>query len=135
MKRQTLLLIMVGLLNMLALGASANVKLTTPMKSVNGDIPPNKTGVVLNGDLEFNSGSNSVEAYTDGEYLYIDFYQNFGYVNILIMSELGGIAYDNIVNTAVQTAYIIPCSGFITGKYTLILNNANGYAAGDFSEP
>lgn len=132
MKNKTRLLFMLGLLSVIALVANASIKTKIPAQVECGDIPPNETIIVLHGDLEFNPEYNYIEAYADGDYVYIYFHQNFGYVNIIIMTEMGGTIYDNTINTAVQTTCIIPMSGFITGKYTLILNNANGYAEGDF---
>ena len=132
MKNKKLLLIILGVFSLLSLQAMPILHLDQPTQSVVYDRPPNYTDIELNGSFVYNHGSNAVEAYADGDYVYIYFHQNFGYVNIMIMTELGGIIYDNTINTAVQSTCIIPMSGFITGKYTLILDNANGYAEGDF---
>ena len=131
MKNKKRLLIILGVFSLLSLQAMPILN-SIPEQFATLDIPPGMTEIVLQGTLDVNIGPNTIEAYADGDYVYIYFHQNFGYVNIIIMTEMGGTIYDNTINTAVQTTCIIPMSGFITGKYTLILNNANGYAEGDF---
>lgn len=132
MKNKKLLLIILGVFSLLSLQAMPILHLDSPTQSVVYDRPPNYTDIELNGSFVYNHGPNAVEAYADGDFVYICFNQNFGYVNIIIMTELGVTIYDNTINTAVQSTCIIPISGFNTGTYTLILNDANDYAEGDF---
>lgn len=131
MKNKKLLLIL-GVFCLIMLQATLISQNFIPTKLEKLDVPPGMTAIDLQGNLDVNPGPNTFEAYADADFVYIYFYQNYGYVNIVIMTESGGTIYDNTINTAVQTTCIIPMSGFITGKYTLILNNANGYAEGDF---
>lgn len=98
------------------------------------DPPSNNSVIVLRGNLNYNAGPNSVEAYYGSNCVVVYFHQNFGYVNITIMSESGSIVYNNTVNTAVQQMFYIPLSDTSSGNYTLILDNANGYAEGDFAD-
>lgn len=95
--------------------------------------PPDNTPIVLFGLLDYGVGSNSVEAYYGNNCVTVYFHQNFGYVNITIMSETGSVVYNDTVNTAVQQTFYIPLSGTSSGNYTLILDNANGYAEGEFA--
>ena len=132
MKNKKLLLIILGIFSLLTLQAMPILHLDSPTQSVVYDRPPNYTEIELYGSFVYGHGPNSVEAYADGDFVYICFHQSFGYVNIMIMTESGGIIYDNTINTAVQSTCIIPISGFNTGTYTLILNDANDYAEGDF---
>ena len=96
--------------------------------------PPSYYRIDLHGDLVDNPGPNSVEAYLSKNSVQICFHQNFGYVNITLMSETGSVVYNNTVNTAVQQTFYIPLSGTSSGNYTLILDNANGYAEGELAK-
>ena len=89
--------------------------------------------IELRGDLDYGAGHNSVEAFASKNSVQVYFHQNFGNVNITIMSESGSVVYNNTVNTAVQKTFSIPLSNTSSGNYTLILDNANGYAEGEFA--
>lgn len=97
------------------------------------DIPPNETQIDLHGSLVNSIGPNSVEAYYGNNCVIVCFHQIFGYVNITLTSDTGIVVYDNTVNTAVQQTFYIFLSDTSGGNYTLILDNANGYAEGDFA--
>lgn len=88
--------------------------------------------IVLRGSLDLNYNPNDVEAYVDQNYVYIYFHQNFGNVSITLYNETGVTVYSDVVNTAVQQTVIIPISGFTDTTYVLVLENANGYAEGEF---
>ena len=126
------MLFFLGVLSLIMLQATLVSQNFIPSEIKKSDIPPGMTEIDLQGTLDVNPGPNTFEAYADADFVYIYFYQNYGYVNIVIMTESGGTIYDNTINTAVQSTCIIPTTGFITGRYTLFLNNANGYAEGDF---
>ena len=63
----------------------------------------------------------------------VSFHQNFGYVSVILIGD-GGAVYNQTINTSVQQTVYIPLAGALSGRYTLILNNANGYAEGDFEK-
>ncbi len=131
MKNKKLLLIL-GVFSLIMLQATLVSQNLNPTEIQKSDVPPGMTEIVLQGTLDLNHRPNSFEAYADGDFVYICFNQNFGFVSIMIMTESGSVIYDNTINTAVQSTCIIPISGFNTGTYTLILNDANDYAEGDF---
>ena len=96
------------------------------------DTPPDQTPIELRGTLDLGHGPNSVEAYTDGNSVYVCFHQNFGNVSISLYNAWGMMVYSNVVNTAVQQTVVIPITSNLGGTYTLVLDSANGYAEGDF---
>ena len=53
-------------------------------------------------------------------------------MNILIYNAMGGLIYNNVMDTSMQQTMIIPVSGTFSGTYSVVVNNANGYAEGDF---
>ncbi len=104
--------------------------------SIQMETPDNSSNthkINMHGNIAHNAGPNSVEAYYDHNMVTIFFHQNFGNVNITIMSETGSVVYNNTVNTAVQQTFYIPLSSTSSGNFTLILDNANGYAEGEFA--
>jgi hypothetical protein len=84
------------------------------------------------GDLMFAVGPNAIEAGASDDAIYIGFNQSFGNVNISIYNSMGIAVYRTIVNTDVQQVVIIPFANVASGSYIVELNNANGYAEGDF---
>ena len=96
------------------------------------NIPNEFEKIALLGDLLNNVGPNAIEAGASDDAVYIQFNQTFGNVNISIYNSLGGLVYSTVVNTDVQQVVIIPFSSAAIGIYTVELNNANGYAEGDF---
>ena len=131
--KKLLSLILAGLLSVIVVEAVAISCQNTPIQIETPDNPPTETIIVLHGDLILSTGPNSIEACHSKNSVQICFHQNFGYVNITLMSETGSVVYNNTVNTAVQHTFYIPISGTSSGNYTLVLDNANGYAEGDFA--
>ena len=86
----------------------------------------------LLGDLLFNIGPNAIEAGASDDAVYIGFNQRFGNVNISIYNSMGILVYSTVVNTDVQSVFIIPFIGVASDTYTVELSNANGSADGDF---
>ena len=103
-----------------------NLQIETPEDS------PLKTMIILNGDLAISAGPESIEASYRDNSVQVSFHQSFGYVGIMLMSETGKVVYNNTVNTSVQRSIHIPLPCTPSGRYTLMINNANGYAEGDF---
>ncbi len=131
--KKVVTLILAGFLSAGAIEAVAIGHQDIPEQIETPDDPPSDYSVVvLRGNLNYNVGPNSIEAYHSKNSVQICFHQNFGYVNITLMSENGSVVYNNTVNTAVQQTFYIPLSGTSSGNYTLILDNANGYAEGEF---
>jgi len=97
------------------------------------DPPAGSSVIVLYGELDYNAGPNSVEAYYNSNMVVVCFHQNFGCVNIILIGE-GNTIYNGNVNTAVQQTVYIPIAGAPSGSYTLILSNVTGMAEGDFEK-
>jgi hypothetical protein len=111
------------------------VSLSTPsQKSDIEEPPPGYEKINLLGDLLYNIGPNAIVAGASDDAVYIAFNQSFGNVNISIYNGMGGIVYNTVVNTDVQQVVIIPFTSAANGSYTVELNNANGYADGDFQK-
>ena len=98
------------------------------------DPPTGAEQILLQGLLDLNAGLNDVEAYVDDNYVYVSFHRNFGNVSISLYNPNGLIVYSDVVNTAVQQLVVIPITGFVDGVYTIVLENATGYADGDFEK-
>ena len=77
---------------------------------------------------------NAIVAGANDNSVYIGFNQSFGNVNISIYNGMGGLVYSTVVDTSVQSVVIIPFTSAASGSYTVELNNANGYADGDFEK-
>lgn len=95
------------------------------------DIPPGQS-ICLLGNLMFGINPNAIEACVTDDAVYIQFNQNFGNVSILLYNSIGGLVYSDTVNTDVQQLVIIPIGNVESGTYTLVLDNINGSAEGDF---
>ncbi len=96
------------------------------------DPPQGYEEINLQGTLMLGVGPNAIVAGASDDAVYIGFNQSFGYVNVSIYNSLGGLVYNTVVNTDVQTVVIIPFSSAASGTYTVELNSANGYVDGDF---
>ena len=120
----------------LALGATpvqAANREPAPLYYNEVDNPPTGFEVIeLHGKLDCNAGPNAIIAGASDNAVYLHFNQSFGYVNIGIYNAAGLLVYSTVVNTNVQPTVIIPFENVNTGIYTVVLDNANGYADGDF---
>lgn len=103
------------------------------VQKLKSDVPPNMTEIELRGTLDYNPGPNSVEAYYNSNMVVVCFHQNFGFVNIVLIGE-GATIYNQTINTVVQQTVYIPIAGSPSGRYTLIINDANSFAEGDFEK-
>ena len=131
--KKLLPLVLAGFLSVNGVEAIAITHQEKPIQMKTPDNPPTETIIVLHGDLILSTGPNSIEACHSKNSVQVYFHQNFGYVNITLMNETGSVVYNNTVNTAVQQTFYIPLSGTSSGNYTLVLDNANGYAEGEFT--
>ena len=96
------------------------------------DPPQGYEKIELLGTLMLNINPNAIVAGASEDAVYIGFNQSFGNVNISIYNGMGGLVYSTVVNTDVQQVVIIPITSAASGSYIVELNNANGYAEGEF---
>ena len=96
------------------------------------NIPFGYDEIELHGELMLNIGPNAIVAGASDDAVYIGFNEDFGSVNISIYNGLGGLVYSTVVNSSIQTEVFIPFANVSIGTYLVELNNANGYAEGDF---
>ena len=61
----------------------------------------------------------------------LTFSQNIGYVSVTLIDGNGNLVYSGMVDTSVQRMVVIPTSNS-EGHCTLVVENAAGYAEGDF---
>ena len=132
--KKLLTLILAGFLSAGAVEVVAIGHQDIPNQIATPDDPPSSNKIDLHGNIAYNTSSYSIEAFVCKNSVQICFHQNFGYVNITLISETGSVVYNNTVNTAVQQTFYIPVAGISSGNYTLILDNANGYAEGEFAK-
>ncbi len=133
MNKKVLFLIVFCALSMFTWEASAINYLSAPIiNSEIADPPQGFEKIDLLGDLMLNHGPNAVVAGANENSVYIGFNQDFGNVSITIYNGAGLVAYSTVVDTSVQQVVIIPITTAASGTYTVVLDNANGYAEGDF---
>ncbi|MBR3711178.1 MAG: DUF3244 domain-containing protein [Bacteroidales bacterium] len=96
------------------------------------DPPTGSEQIYLQGRLAYNAGPNDIEAYVDGNYVYVSFHRDFGAVSVTLYDPYGLSIYSDVVNTAIQQLVVIPINALNEGIYTIVLENANGYADGEF---
>ncbi len=133
MNKKVLFLIVFCALSMFTWEASAINYLSAPIiNSEIADPPQGFEKIDLLGDLMLNHGPNAVVAGANENSVYIGFNQDFGNVSITIYNGAGLVVYSTVVDTSVQQVVIIPITTAASGPYTVVLDNANGYAEGDF---
>lgn len=96
------------------------------------DPPQGFEKIYLMGDLLYNTAPNAIVAGASDDAIYIGFNQSFGNVCISIYNDMSNLVYRTVVNSDAQPVVIIPFVGFASGNYVVELDNANGYAEGDF---
>ncbi len=135
MKSKTLLLFGICALSFCSLEVQAMTPETTPILygfNEMDNLPTGYEEIVLMGDLLMGTGPGSIIAGTNDNSVYLHFNRSFGSVNISIYNALGNLIYNNVVDTSMQQTIIIPIISAASGTYSVVLNNANGYAEGDF---
>ena len=100
--------------------------------SMEDNVPTGYEIIELKGDLDANAGPNAVVAGANDNSVYIHFNRSFGNVSITITNEAGHTVYHTVVDTSVQQTVIIPLTNAASGIYTVSLDNASGFAEGDF---
>ena len=110
----------------------ANNPKTMNTIQITNDVPHGYEQIELRGSLMLNAGPTAIEVGVSDDAIYVQFNQNFGNVTVTIYDPNGLIIYSDMVNTAVQQLLVIPVSLNNEGIYTIVLENATGYADGDF---
>ena len=135
MNKKTLIIIGLCALGMCFGDVQAVNKAPTPIEINKWEIadpPQGYEKINLQGTLMLGVGPNAVVAGANENSVYIAFNQDFGNVSITIYNGAGLVAYSTVVDTSVQQVVIIPITTAASGTYTVVLDNANGYAEGDF---
>lgn len=134
MNTKTFILIGLCLLGPWAGDIPANNPKTTNFIQINNDVPHGYEEIELRGSLVLNPGLNPIEAGVNDNSIYIQFNKNFGNVTVNVYNPNGLTVYSSVVNTAVQQLLVIPITGLVDGVYTVVLENATGYADGEFEK-
>lgn len=137
MKTKVLLFVSLMALNFCSWGAQAMNTVSSPALIHNSDVgdpPAGYEKIELLGDLMLKIGPNVIVAGASDDAVYIGFNEDLGNVNICIYNDMGGLVYSTMVNSGMQSVVIIPFSSVASGTYIVELNNANGYADGDFEK-
>ena len=82
----------------------------------------------------FNIGTGAIEVGVSENIIYISFHRDFGAVSITLYDPNGLTIYNDVVNTAIQQLVVIPITALNEGIYTIVLENAFGYADGEFEK-
>ena len=101
--------------------------------NVADNVPTGYETIDLRGDLMMGPNPNAITAGFSRNAVYVHFSQSFGNVSVALHNEDGVLVYSTVVNTDVQQTLIIPLANNSgNGGYYLTLDNANGFAEGDF---
>ena len=132
MKKQTILILLLGLLLPCVIYGSLN-----SFSSMEKD----KTDIIeLKGDLNqpkeirvANFGSTIITAERQGNIIVVLFKESLGNIQITITNEMGEEVYFQKVNTTAQPQVTIPLLTLPRGSYTIIFSNdRGGMMYGDF---
>lgn len=134
MKKKALILVSLYAFSFFSWKAQATNTETNPLYNVEFSIPHGIEDIELFGSLMLNVGPNAIEAGASDDAVYIQFNQSFGNVSIAIFNSNGQQIYSTTVNSSIQQVVIIPFITAATDAYTIVLDNATGYAEGDFEK-
>ena len=85
----------------------------------------------LKGELiHENSRGTSIEVTQNGSVLQVTFNEDLGEVTIIIENVFGGNAYNNAIDSGVQSNVFIPLAGYPSGSYTITFITMEGTASG-----
>ena len=102
--------------------------------NVEDNLPTGYEKIELQGSLMMGPNPNAITAGYSRNAVCVHFSQSFGSVSVALHNEDGVLVYSTVVNTDVQQTLIIPIANNSgNGGYYITLDNANGYAEGDFS--
>ena len=113
--------------------ASAPRQIINNVNIQDNHIPSDADKIELKGKLDLNSSPNDIEAGATKNNVYLYFNQNYGNVSITIYNDSGLLVYTSIEDTSMQQYVVIPILSTAPGTYTVVLDNANGFAEGDFT--
>lgn len=139
MKNKKRILVLAGLCA--AAFCTLNVQASNPQQTyINVDvadnhIPSGAEKIELRGKLDCNVGPNDIEAGATKYAVYLYFNQNFGNVIIRLYNAEGNLCYNGAVNTGVQQMVVISIANNDGNSgYYLTLDNATGFAEGEFTQ-
>ncbi len=103
----------------------------TSIINVEDNLPTGYEEIMLHGSLMYSP--NAISAGYSRNAVCVHFNQSFGSVSVALHNEDGVLVYSTVVNTDVQQTLIIPIANSSgNGGYHLTLDNATGFAEGDF---
>lgn len=114
--------------------ASVPKQLPINMEMKDNHIPIGAEEIKLRGRLDFSAGFDDIEAGATQNNVYLYFNHSFGNVSISIYNECGILFYTCVVDTSMQQYVVIPILSTAPGTYTVVLDNATGFAEGDFEK-
>ena len=132
MNTKTFFLAVLCMLGLCAEKTPASSPKTMSLVMETADIPHGYDEIYLQGSLMYSIGPGAIEVGVNDNSIYIQFNQNLGNVTVTVYNPYGLTIYSGVVNTAVQQLLVIPVSLNDEGIYTIVLENATGYADGDF---
>ena len=74
---------------------------------------------------------SATTAKKNGNTVCLTFTQSIGIVSVMLYDGSGCLIYSGTVDTSAQRVVVIP-TGYGEGRCTLVVENASGYAEGDF---
>ena len=132
MKRKLLLVVYLCTFGLCTWEAQALSHEQRSIAIIGDNVPTGFEKITLQGTLMYGNNPNAIVAGANESSVYIHFNQSFGNVSITITNETGHTVYYTVVDTSVQQTVIIPLTNAASGIYTVSLDNANGFAEGDF---
>ncbi len=133
MKKKSIFLVGLCALGLCAWEAQATNLNNISIINVEDNVPTGYETINLQGTLVMGTNPNSISAGYSRNAVYVHFSQSFGNVSVALHNEDGVLVYSTVVNTDVQQTLIIPLANNSgNGGYYLTLDNANGFAEGDF---
>lgn len=134
MKARTIILAGLCVFSLLVLKANVNNPKSVSSFHNTSDFPNGYEEIELQGSLMFNIGTGAIEVGVSENTIYISFHRDFGAVSITLYDPNGLTIYNDVVNTAIQQLVVIPITALNEGIYTIVLENAFGYADGEFEK-
>lgn len=134
MKKKVLIFAGLSALALCSWNAQASVPLQNyfNVEAEDNHIPSGAEQIKLKGKLNYSANPDDIEAGATETAVYLCFNQNFGNVSITIYNDSGLLVYTSVVDTSMQQYVVIPILSTAPGTYTVVLDNANGFAEGDF---
>ena len=133
MKKTALIFASLCAIGLCTYEAMATNHKTLSIMIMDDNVPTGLEAIILHGNLVMGTNPNAIIAGYDRNSVYVHFSQSFGNVSVALHNEDGVLVYSTVVNTDVQQTLIIPLANNSgNGGYYLTLDNATGFAEGDF---